>query len=178
MWFKKLKSQAFMIIFWLAIFTLIILFIWNYVSGKQGVYTDYTSMMLDLMEKPVNKKLPKKRVTFESKGETECRRVIEKFTGKPFPRTRPNFMLNNISGSNLELDCFNPELKIAVEYNGEQHYKYIPYFHSSKDAFYNIKYRDDIKKRLCSENGIKLIIVPYYVKFNDIETYIIKQLTI
>lgn len=115
-----------------------------------------------------------KKITFESKGEKECRRVIERYTGKPFPKSRPNFLRNDVTVHNLELDCFNDELKIGVEYNGEQHYKYIPYFHKSKDAFYNTKYRDDIKKRLCIENNVTLIVVPYTVK--NIETYLLMEL--
>ena len=69
---------------------------------------------------------------------------------------------------------YNEELKLALEYNGAQHYKYIPYFHKSKDAFHNQKYRDEIKKYKCKENGIRLIEVPYNVK--DIEEFIEREL--
>lgn len=107
-----------------------------------------------------------------SKGEVECRRVIERLTGKSFPKERPDFLRNDVTLSNLELDCFNEDLRIAVEYNGEQHYKYSPYFHTSKESFYNVKYRDDMKRRLCEENGVDLIVVPYTVPFEDIEDFI------
>ena len=112
----------------------------------------------------------------ESKGEKECRRVLEKIFNKPFPNHRPNFMKNEITNSNLELDCYCDELKLAVEYNGIQHYKYIPYFHSNKDKFRNQQYRDYIKRNLCEKNGITLIEVPYTVKINDIEKYLITAL--
>lgn len=173
MWFKKdtkSENRMFVILFWLAVVVFGLLLIWNWVSGKKGTYTDHTSMMWDLMGKQTS--IPKKKVSFESKGEVECRRVVEEATKQPFPKSRPNFMLNGVSGHNLELDCYNDDLKIAVEYNGEQHYKFIPYFHTNKDAFYNLKYRDDMKKRLCEENGIQLIIVPYTVKHDEIEKYI------
>jgi hypothetical protein len=173
MWLKKassqLESKMFLMLFLFAVVVLVILLLWNWLSGEKGTYTDHTPMMWDLLGKQLK---PKKKVSFESKGETECRRVVEHLTGKPFPKTRPSFMMNGVSGYNLELDCYNDELKIAVEYNGEQHYKYIPYFHTSKDAFYNLKYRDDMKQRLCEQNGINLIIVPYTVKHEDIESYI------
>lgn len=134
-------------------------------------------MMWSLVTKKYEEpKDSKKKVTFESRGETECRRAVESITGEPFPRARPSFLLNKVSGQNLELDCYNEDLKLAIEYNGEQHYKFIPYFHSSKDAFYNVKYRDQIKKQLCEEAGVKLIIVPYTVKINDIEAYIENKL--
>jgi hypothetical protein len=114
----------------------------------------------------------------ESKGEIECRRVIEKIFNKPFPKARPNFLNNPVTGGyhNLELDCYNDELGIAVEYNGRQHYEYVPYFHNNKEAFYNQKYRDDMKRRICKDNNIILIEVPYDVKFQNIEKFILNQL--
>ena len=117
-----------------------------------------------------------KGILRESSGEIECRRVAEMMTGKPFPKKRPDFLKNPVTSHNLEIDCFCEELKLGIEYNGKQHYKYTPYFHSSKDAFYNTRYRDEMKARLCKENGIKLIIVPYTVKVGDIEEYLKQNL--
>jgi hypothetical protein len=113
----------------------------------------------------------------ESSGEIECRRVLEKIFRKPFKKIRPDFLHNFVVGTNnLELDCYNDELKLAVEYNGQQHYKYIPYFHRTRDAFHNQKYRDNIKAQLCKQNGITLIEVPYTIKKENIESYIIESL--
>lgn len=191
MWIKKIiETQLFNVLFILAISILITIFVINIFSGSKGSYSDHSEMMWTLFNKkykdsndieykdPTDSNYiePKKKVSFESKGETECRKAIESITGQPFPRSRPSFLHNKISGHNLELDCFNDDLKLAVEYNGEQHYKYIPYFHSSKDSFYNIKYRDEMKKQLCDQAGIKLIIVPYTVKINNIESYIASKL--
>lgn len=173
MWWKE---YGFEVLFIIAVIILVILVIYNLFTGKKGSYNDHTSLIKTLLGKSRSMG-PKKKVTFESRGETECRRVIEKLTSKPFPKQRPDFLRNEITGGhNLELDCFNPDLKIAVEYNGEQHYKFIPYFHNSKDAYYNIKYRDDMKKRLCSKNNVHLITVPYTVKLDDIEAFISKEL--
>jgi hypothetical protein len=110
----------------------------------------------------------------ESRGETECRRVLESIFNRKFDKARPDFLRNPVTGGdfNLELDCFNPSLKIAVEYNGVQHYQYIPFFHKNKEAFLNQKYRDDMKRRICRENGILLIEVPYTVKIQDIKSFI------
>ena len=38
---------------------------------------------------------------------------------KPFPKSRPNFMFNSVTGENLELDMFNKELLLACEYDGK-----------------------------------------------------------
>ena len=114
----------------------------------------------------------------DSKGELECRRVLENLFDKPFNKARPNFLRNHVTGgkNNLELDCFNQELRLAVEYDGEGHAKYIPYFHKNYEAFLNQKYRDDMKNRICRDEGIYLIRVPHTVKLYDIEDYIKKEL--
>lgn len=113
----------------------------------------------------------------ESKPERECRRVLESIFNVPFNKCRPDVLRNNITKNyNLELDCYNADLRLALEYNGQQHYKYIPYFHKNKEAFHNQQYRDELKRRICKEKGIRLIEVPYTVKLKDIEKYIIKKL--
>lgn len=113
----------------------------------------------------------------ESSGEIECRRVLESIFKRPFNKIRPDFLRNHVIGTNnLELDCYNHDLKLAVEYNGQQHYKFTPYFHKSYDAFHNQKYRDYIKSDLCRKNGITLIEVPYTVQVPHIEQYLITKL--
>ena len=90
----------------------------------------------------------------------------------------PDFLRNPVTGGsfNLELDCYDPGLKLAVEYNGQQHYKYLPYFHKNKESFLNQKYRDNMKKQMCKEKGVCLIEVPFSVKLNDIEQYLIREI--
>ena len=90
-----------------------------------------------------------------------------------------SFLNNKITGGNynLEIDCYNEELKLGVEYDGAQHHKYIPYFHKNKEAFYNQKYRDTLKEYMCKENGVILIRVPYTIKVENIESYLRKELS-
>ena len=114
----------------------------------------------------------------ESRGETECRRVLEKIFKRRFIKTRPNFLNNPVTGGkyNLEIDCYNDELRLGLEYNGRQHYEYSSHFHKNKEDFLNQKYRDVIKKSMCKDNDVNLIEVPYTVKIEDIEYYIIGKL--
>ncbi len=109
-------------------------------------------------------------------GEEECRKIMQELTGKPFQKHRPAFLKNPITGQCLELDLYNEELKLAVEYNGKQHYEYNEYMHQgSRDKFRNQQYRDYIKVQLCRENGIYLITVPYHIKRNEIKNYLMKE---
>jgi len=58
-------------------------------------------------------------------------------------------------------DIFIPSLKIAVEYNGKQHYEKIDYFHKTYERFEeNIKL-DQNKIDLCKKNHIKLLVWKY-----------------
>ena len=115
----------------------------------------------------------------ESKGEIECRKFLETIFQAPFPKARPDFLKNPVTGNNLEIDCFNPILKLGVEYNGQQHYNYTSFFHRNVEASTNQKYRDELKRRMCQENDINLIEVPYTIKLNDIGPFLqlkLKQL--
>jgi hypothetical protein len=98
------------------------------------------------------------------KGEDIVAEVLENILSSKVERNiRPNFLRNPSTGKNLELDCYNEEYAIAVEYNGIQHYKYPSAFHKSEEEFYEQLKRDRLKKKLCDDNGVYLIPVPYWV---------------
>lgn len=93
--------------------------------------------------------------------EIACR-ALEQTTGNLiFRNIRPDFLKNPLTKRNLELDCYDPTSQIAVEYDGEQHYKYPNYFHKTESEFKKQQARDKIKDKLCIKNGIKLIRIPY-----------------
>lgn len=62
------------------------------------------------------------------------------------------------SGAAAELDLFLPQLNLAFEYQGEQHYHDLPMFGPLE--LYRL--RDSDKVQLCADAGIKLVIVPYW----------------
>jgi len=168
-------DKGFEIVIGICLAFFLVLFIYRKCTGKTGTWNRsyyYNPDNYRIIKK--SKRTPPK----DSKGELECRRVLQETFKKPFNKDRPDFLRNPVTGGNfnLELDCYNPELKLAVEYSGQQHYKYIPFFHRNKDAFLNQKYRDEIKRRICKEQGITLIEVPYLVKEQYIESYLKKEL--
>ena len=126
---------------------------------------------------PYRKKLKKYSSSHKvSKGEAECRRVLQTIFRKPFPNQRPKYMFNSVTGHNLEIDCYNEQLKLGCEYHGRQHYEYVPFMHKTRDAFRNQQYRDQMKIQICNKLGIRLIIVPYKIKIQNIENYIKSKL--
>lgn len=107
-----------------------------------------------------------------------CRRTIEILTGKKFVSIRPQWLKNPLTGKNLELDAYNEELSIALEYNGWQHYHYSPRFHKSEEDLEKQVYRDELKKKLCLQNDVDLIIVPPTIKREHLCGYILEKLRI
>lgn len=113
----------------------------------------------------------------ESRGEAITRATLESLlTPHKFPNVRLDVIMNPVTNTPLEFDCYNDELKLAVEYNGIQHYKFVPYFHQSKQDFYNQQYRDLIKKDLCAQHNIHLITIPYTVSTKEIPMFIASEL--
>ena len=162
--FESCKTQ---IMWWVGGFILTFFLLWVI---KQIYHETFSrpAILDEFFKKPP--KLDK--VKGESKGETLCREVATKVFGKSFKKIRPDFLKNNVTGHNLELDIYNEELKVAIEYNGQQHYKYVPFFHKNYEHFLNQKYRDEIKKMLCKQEGIYLIEISYETDPTDIETTI------
>jgi hypothetical protein len=58
------------------------------------------------------------------------------------------------------LDIFVPSLKLAIEYQGHQHFEPVEYF-GGEEGYKNTKQRDKRKADLCSENGITLLYFKY-----------------
>ena len=63
------------------------------------------------------------------------------------------------------IDIFIPELKLAIEYQGKQHYEPIDFF-GGIEGFKRNKERDERKAILCKENNIDLIYFKYDEEIN------------
>lgn len=104
--------------------------------------------------------------------EEECRRILESMFGLPFPKVRPHWLVNPKTGHNLELDCYNKSLKLALEYNGIQHYEHPNFTGQTREEFEAQRERDSYKHEMCAKKGIKLIEVPYNIPTQELESYI------
>lgn len=61
----------------------------------------------------------------------------------------------------LYLDFYLPLKRVCIEVHGEQHYKFVPFYHSNMLAFLKSQKRDREKQEWCDINNITYIALPY-----------------
>jgi hypothetical protein len=105
------------------------------------------------------------------KSELDCRNIFETYFKAKFKKCR----IIPYNNSKLELDGYNEELKIAFEYNGAQHYKYVKLYHSNKATFEYQQQKDIFRRQWCKENNILLITIPY-TENSNLKEFILKEL--
>jgi len=76
----------------------------------------------------------------------------------------------------LYFDFYLENKKIAIEYNGKQHYEVVDFFNKN-NGFNKQQLHDQIKRNYCKKNNIKLIEIPYW-DFDNIELILTKDLKI
>jgi very-short-patch-repair endonuclease len=95
----------------------------------------------------------------DSKGEKEIFKILTE-KGLIF-ETQKSFE-GCVYKNRLRFDFYIPSLNICIEYDGEQHFKPIPYY-GGQENFELIKKKDNIKTKFCKDNGIQLI----RIRFDD-----------
>ena len=102
--------------------------------------------------------------------EAEIRSILEAiFHPLKFESGYPAFL------DGLQLDGHCPELSLAFEYQGEQHYDPHNYFHFGDFSNFRAQQERDARKlRLCRDAQVRLLLVPYVV--NDKRTFVVTAL--
>lgn len=62
----------------------------------------------------------------------------------------------------LYLDFYLPLKKLCVEVHGEQHYKFVAFYHNTMLSFLKSQKRDREKQEWCEINGIKYVVLPHF----------------
>lgn len=105
-----------------------------------------------------------------------CSKIFN--NSKIIKHKRFSWLKNNETGRLLEVDFYIPQFKLAIEYQGRQHYEPVCFGGCSKEkAIENFEkqiYRDNIKRNKLRRHGVKLIEICYTE--SDIEQYIVGQI--
>ena len=67
-----------------------------------------------------------------------------------------------LKGGKLRFDVWVPKYNSLFEIQGEQHYKFTPYFYKTYQDFAAAKIRDQKKIQFCLANNINLYIIPFW----------------
>jgi very-short-patch-repair endonuclease len=78
----------------------------------------------------------------------------------PFAKIPREFFVK-YHGESLRFDFVIPHLKVAVECQGEQHYRYVAHFHQTHQGYRHAKWHDSLKQEWAELNGWVLIDIPY-----------------
>lgn len=103
-------------------------------------------------------------------SENLCKYIFEEMFETTFKKCRPRWLINPKTNKTLELDGYNENLKLAFEYDGAYHYQSI-----KKSNLDKIQQKDKIKDKLCKEKNINLIRIPYTIKKENFQKYIINE---
>lgn len=132
----------------------------KYSCGKHAWYATHTQMMT-----------PTSRCPNCDSGyyETRTRRIFKQVFGLEFNKIRVKDVIHKqgIHGR-LEYDGYatfyvaGREVKVAFEYNGEQHYHYPNYFHRSYNDWIKRLELDEYKVKLSQDEDLILITIPYH----------------
>lgn len=84
----------------------------------------------------------------------------------------PNIKIHHeyrIGKLNQRIDIFIPQLGLAVEIDGEQHFGFNKFFHKSELDWNASVERDKRKEAFLAEHGVKLVRIPYNTKIKNKE---------
>lgn len=115
-------------------------------------------------------------MAFKNKYEKLTFRVLKQiFPNNNFIVNKRYDWLRNDKNRKLELDFYSDELKLAVEYNGPQHYHFLKHYHKTEYDFFNQVKNDLIKKSICQRLSIKLIEIPMLFDEKEITSFIVEK---
>lgn len=101
-----------------------------------------------------------------SKGEEKIIRLLKK-AKIPFEREK---RFTDLKKGQYRFDFYIRGARpCLIEFNGEQHYQYVPRFHKTRSDFLSGQERDRRKISYCLAHHIPLYVIPYW-KIDEINT--------
>lgn len=93
---------------------------------------------------------------------------------KPIKEWTCKELLNPERTNHLFVDGYFPNNNIVIEYDGQQHYEFVPFLHKTYEKFERTKLLDKHKEKILKDLNVKLI----RIKYDDPQTkdFIMKKL--
>ena len=95
-------------------------------------------------------------IDWEGKSRSKFQFSVKKFL-QPYWKGDVVFEELKIVGTRLSLDFYNANKKVAIEVQGQQHFKFVKFFHGSRVNFLSQIKRDVKKIDFCEMNSINLV---------------------
>jgi hypothetical protein len=95
-------------------------------------------------------------VKWDEKSRSKIQFAAKQFL-KDYWKTHVVFEEFPVAGTRLKFDFYNANKNIVIEINGQQHIKYVPFFHKRRSNFVSQIRRDQQKIDFCELNNIKFI---------------------
>ena len=108
-----------------------------------------------------------------TKSEARAVEILCAITSCDLPTAYPKWLV--WKGKSLELDGYNEQKKIAIEFSGPLHTKW----YSGKEPYENYFERitrDIVKKKLCAKNGVLLIVIDMSLPQHHWRNYMLSRL--
>ncbi len=112
---------------------------------------------------------------YVSKGKSWGEQCISRYLDKnniTYIYDSPSEVVNPYTGKKLRFDFYIPDKNLYIEYQGKQHYAYVPELHGLNKELglaklAGQKYKDSLKVQHCKEINAKLLIISY-LQYKDI----------
>lgn len=130
--------------------------------ARKGCCSAYSSSNRTLVYMVFDAKLSAPQPTSDadhgtsSPMENELRAALEAH-GVAMPKARPQWLQYPLTGALLELDFYDAPRRLAIEYDGCQHYEFPNLFHKTRREFDAQVARDRWKDAACAEAGVRLV---------------------
>lgn len=131
-------------------------------AGGKGILNHHGTIVKALLALYPEHNWDKKSLTLSRQQDN----MFQLLSGIFLQKILTNYRLNTSSVStttpSIELDFYLPSVKLAFEYQGDQHFE-----QTFRGDVQNQMERDNVKRQLCKQLGISLIEIPYWWKSNN-----------
>lgn len=112
--------------------------------------------LLNTRGRLVKKNVEGYRINWDKESRSKIQFAVKQFL-KPYWYGHVVYEEFPVFGTQLKVDIINLTRKIAIEVQGDQHYKFNKHFHGNRAAFLGSVHRDTTKMDWLALNNIQLI---------------------